>query len=138
MRQPFVTTTCRHHRETAGTRPIDQITNKGGLIAKSQGIHHASKGCFSRKQRATKRIRFHRDIDHVLAMLEGSKAMLDRCDGVTGAFHHHIDTRVAHQRAPIFCEESLSLLECLVQGLGLRLMLGPTHTGQIGFGARKG
>ena len=101
MRQPFVAATGRCDRKTASARPIDQIANKRRLVAESQRINQTSISRLASQQRAAKRIGFHGDIHHVFAMGERRQAMLYRSNRVAGAFDHHIDQGVGHQRLPV-------------------------------------
>ena len=135
MRQPFATKASYHNRKAAGARPVHQLADQGRLVAKGQRINDTGLGRLARQQRAAKRIRFHRDVDHMLPMRKGLQAVLDRCDRVAGAFHTDVDLRVRDHRMPVVGNPRCSCFNSSLRRLGLHELLFPSYAGEVGAGS---
>ena len=65
------------------------------LIAVRKAVDDAGLGRLAREQCAAECIALDRDVDHVLAVAKRLQAMLDRGDGMPGAFDDDIDAQGA-------------------------------------------
>ncbi len=95
VRQPLVAAAGRDDREAAGARPVDQVADQRRLVAEGERIQHAGRRRTLRQQRTAEGIGLDRDVDHVLAVVEGAQAVLDRRDRMAGAFDDDVDLRMA-------------------------------------------
>src|SRR5690606_40248211 len=101
MWQPFMPTACRDHREPAGTRPVHQFADQRRLVAIGKRIHHPCLVRSLSEQRTAKSVGLHRYVDDMLTMGNYRQAVIHRCDGVTGAFNDHVDTRGLYDALPV-------------------------------------
>jgi hypothetical protein len=141
MRQPFVAAPGGHHREAATARPVHQVADQRRLVAEGQRIDHAGLLCPAREQRPTERVGLDRHVDHMLAVLEGRQAMVDRGNGVAGALDDDVDRRVPHQGLPVVADMRAAVLQCRVQArrhAALGLPADPREVAPGAVGAQVG
>ena len=111
---------CRslHHRwlrKPGRARPIDELAYQRRLVAVGQAIDHAVARGLAGEQRAAKRVGFHGDVDHVLAVRESFQAMLHRGDRIARTFDDDVDAWMADKRLPVVANVRASLSERIVQ-----------------------
>ncbi len=132
MRQPFVAASGRDDAESGGPRPIDEIADQRRLVAIREAVDHARVGRLARQQRTAKGIGLHGDVDHVLAVAERGKTMLDRRRRVAGAFDHDVDVRMRDQLLPVVADMRGALGQRVVERSGGGSLRRPAHARQVG------
>ena len=126
-----------NHTEARGTRPVDQIADEGWLIAVGEAVDDARLRRTAREQRAAQRVGFDGDVDDMLGVAEGSQAMLDRGQRMTGAFDHDIDLRMADERFPVVGHVRGFRLQRCIDGRGAEALAGPADAGEVRAGIRR-
>ena len=120
-----------HHRKTAGSCPVHQVANQGGLVAKRQRIHHPSLSCAAGEQGTTKRIGLHGHVDDMLAMRKRFQTVVDGCNRMPRAFHHHVNRWMRDDGFPVVRHPGCPVTHGVLDAGCLRAGGIPPHPCQI-------
>src|SRR5690554_220830 len=121
----------RDHRKTAAARPVNQVTDKCGLVPECKGIHHTGLRRLTGKQWPAEGVCLYRYVNYMLAVGERLQAVIDSGNWVARAFHDDIDTLIANQCLPVISDPGCALRQCVLNIRRLGAFGSPTYALQI-------
>jgi len=131
MRQPLVPPAGRHHAESGGARPVDQVADDRRLVAVGEAVDYARLGGLAREQRAAERVGLDGHHHHVLAVAERGERVLDRRERVARRFDDDVDRGMRHQRLPVVRDVRARFLDRSIQRRSAVALGVPAHALQI-------
>ena len=98
MRQVLRALAGGDDREAHGPDRVHQLAHQRRLVAIGHGVDHTRLPRPLREQRPGQHVRLHVHHDDVLAVRDRRQRVPQPGGGMAGAFHHHLDARLRHQR----------------------------------------